>query len=555
MVRVAQRVVRVAQRVVRRAQRDASTATSRLLDPLRRPLPASPLGVAEVVDGARLVGTVTVPPGAPAGEVAVYLNSTEIVRLPLIPTTGEPGTHEFRFKIRPLLRFARRTDRLTVRYDGAALPFAGDGTVHRPAQHGRLPTWQLRRRLARGEIFSSDGILQKPKHLDVEWQQGVLGLYSRVREALHDIAGYDAFLIYGSLLGAVRDGGFIGHDTDLDAGYISKHPAGADAGRELAEIGLALVERGFRVECRVVTLHIYDLAADGAHIDLFHTFFDDEGVLRFSWGVAGITDYRREHWTGAHEIDFAGARALVPSEPEVMVAAMYGPGWRTPDPGFSWARDRTKREPSARVPAKLNTAVNWADLHARAELGQTSPFARWCLQEPGLPRVVLDLGCGDGRDSVAFAAAGHAVVGLDAAATAIRRAESRPGAGGVRFRVLDFDDTAALRAEITAARGGGEAVLFYGRQLLDSLHDDTAAALLDTLFDLAADADMIAFASRTTAPEKSPLRHRRPVDGAELERELTARGFTVLRAESTDFPASKATHQVIARRAAEAVAP
>ena len=37
-----------------------------------------------------------------------------------------------------------------------------------------------------------------------------------------------------------QSGGFIGHDTDLDAGYISKHSEGPDAGRELADIGLGI---------------------------------------------------------------------------------------------------------------------------------------------------------------------------------------------------------------------------------------------------------------------------------------------------------------------------
>ena len=36
-------------------------------------------------------------------------------------------------------------------------------------------------------------------------------------------AGVEAFPAYGTLLGAHRDGGLIGHDSDADLGYVSRH--------------------------------------------------------------------------------------------------------------------------------------------------------------------------------------------------------------------------------------------------------------------------------------------------------------------------------------------
>jgi hypothetical protein len=42
-------------------------------------------------------------------------------------------------------------------------------------------------------------------------------------------AGVKPFLAYGTLLGAVRDGTFIGHDSDADLAYVSAHEHPVDA--------------------------------------------------------------------------------------------------------------------------------------------------------------------------------------------------------------------------------------------------------------------------------------------------------------------------------------
>ena len=52
-----------------------------------------------------------------------------------------------------------------------------------------------------------------------------------VLAALRD-AGIEAFLAYGTLLGAVREGKLLGHDSDADLGYVSRHTHPVDVIRE-----------------------------------------------------------------------------------------------------------------------------------------------------------------------------------------------------------------------------------------------------------------------------------------------------------------------------------
>src|ERR1700710_537931 len=55
---------------------------------------------------------------------------------------------------------------------------------------------------------------------------------ARALSQLRDQIGIDAHLSYGCLLGAVRDGRMIGHDSDADLAYLSAHTHPADVVRE-----------------------------------------------------------------------------------------------------------------------------------------------------------------------------------------------------------------------------------------------------------------------------------------------------------------------------------
>lgn len=59
---------------------------------------------------------------------------------------------------------------------------------------------------------------------------------------------------------------------------------------------------------------------------------------------------------------------------------------------------------------------------------------------PRAPRTLVDLGCGEGRDSIYFARRGYRVLGVDISSVGIRKAEQRASRLGVdvRFQVRDI---------------------------------------------------------------------------------------------------------------------
>ena len=59
---------------------------------------------------------------------------------------------------------------------------------------------------------------------------------------------------------------------------------------------------------------------------------------------------------------------------------------------------------------------------------------------PHSPRTLIDLGCGEGRDSIFFARRGYRVLGVDISSVGVRKAENRASRLGVdvRFQVGDI---------------------------------------------------------------------------------------------------------------------
>jgi SAM-dependent methyltransferase len=231
-------------------------------------------------------------------------------------------------------------------------------------------------------------------------------------------AGVEPFIAYGTLLGAVREGAVLGHDSDADLGYVSRHSTPVDVARESFEIQRRLARQGWRISrYSGASFKIYVTEADVTRgLDVFGGFLD-AGRLHLMGEIG--TDFERDWIFPLGTAALEGRPMPVPARPEKLLEAMYGPQWRTPDPAFKFSTpDRTIRafddwfrgiQPgirywerrayfTARRPLRENPTMLARRAHAMATT---------------LGAEVLDIGAGRGSDSLWLARQGHAVTAYD----------------------------------------------------------------------------------------------------------------------------------------------
>jgi hypothetical protein len=427
--------------------------------------------VVEVFERREIAGWVEVEAGTGPVRVDLCVNDDAVAQTLATAASGRRvygDLVDFRFAITDLWEFTKRKDRISVRIDGKPLPIVRRGTYYRPRRDGAKSLKLLREQMAAGYVFGSDGRLRLSKNLDTDWQAAVLGLYGRVNLVLQDVLGRRAFLCYGSLLGVVRDGGFIGYDVDFDCAYVSAQPTGQAAAAELGEVALELIDRGFNVVPKRTCLAINSEQSGETKIDLYHLYWDEYGELCFAFGIAG-SPYVSQGPLELRPAELAGYEVLIPVDAERLVESIYGRAWRTPDPGFRWEEDRTTRARDGIVPVEQVDEVVRANV-APVQVDQREAIRTILEAGEQFPDVVVEIGSSLGDDSVAIASTGKRVIGLERSESSVKRAVRRTASAGlaIEYRTADIDNPDLLSAVIEQVRDelGAANLAFYVRSLL-----------------------------------------------------------------------------------------
>jgi hypothetical protein len=242
---------------------------------------------------------------------------------------------------------------------------------------------------------------------------------------LRDELGIDAHLSYGCLLGAVRDGRMIGHDSDADLAYLSRFTTPADVIRESYRIERGLRDLGWRVvRMSGADLKLFHPLGDGrtVHIDVFAAFHVGDTFYQLG-GRSGRLP--REALTPAGTVELEGVSLPAPADPEAVLAFLYGESWRVPDPAFE---NVDPIEGIRRLDGWLRGfrthVISWNELlRGRRDEVPTrrSAFAEHVAARVPADATIVEIGSGNGRDARWFAGQGHRVVAFDFAGAAVRQ--------------------------------------------------------------------------------------------------------------------------------------
>lgn len=333
-------------------------------------------------------------------------------------------------------------------------------------------------RQGRSVMIDKWGLVQRPF---AERGDGVVGqmidVVEQIAEVLRAELGIEVWLAFGSLLGAVRSGGVIGHDSDIDLAYLSQRETPAEMAMEMYDATRALRRAGLEVLNKSASfITVLFSGPDGVRssIDIYTCFhigdtLHETATVREVIPPSAVLPIR--------PLTFEGRELPGPADPERLLEASYGPQWRVPDPAFTY-------HPDPGIKARFDPWFGNLMRQRRAWERMCKDYARSGWRPSSLAAeaaaflsdsgFVVDAGAGRGVDAVHLAAEDKQVHVLDYVRSGQRpaRRRARRRSLPVQFHTVNFYD---LRDALTSARlflfEEGRPLLL-ARGLLDSLADD-----------------------------------------------------------------------------------
>jgi SAM-dependent methyltransferase len=394
----------------------------------------------------------------------------------LIPAGASPDAMRFEQWPPSVVPFLTGRSRVRLRPSGSdsgaeATVVFGNSTepVRLVDRHGRMLVVNKWGRLGRALADAPPGMVERMlDHMD------------QIRILLEKHLGPIVFVTGGTLLGPVRENGrLLPHDDDADLAYLSNYSHPADVAMESFEVGRMLREAGFDV-LRLSVGHLQVLFSHQGvpdhYVDVFPGFLMDGFWLQH---FAIRIEATRDQILPPSTVLVAGRAEPATRDQELTLQALYGPGWRQPDPSFVFDIPASTGDRFYGWFGDYNVErEDWEDVHllrppgVRADTA-LSAFGEWVHDRAPHDAPLLELGCGAGSDALALSALGRRVHAVDFSRYALAAATEQPGPrdGDVEFELLNLLDTRPvlrLGARLAATEGNWSV---FGRRLLNALED------------------------------------------------------------------------------------
>lgn len=195
----------------------------------------------------------------------------------------------------------------------------------------------------------------------------------------------------------------------------------------------------------------------------------------------------------------------------------------------------TASHPSTAAAAPGDRTGYWNDYYAtRSSVTRPLPsqFATFVAGELTEPSRVVELGCGNGRDSIFFASYGHDVTGVDGSESAVKGCQALAEALGVEARFLQSSiDDPELPGRLGGDEGSDRPLMIYARFFVHAITDEEEKDFFALATALTKPGDMLAVEYRTVRDQSgakvTDAHYRRFVAPSSFQANALASGFEV----------------------------
>lgn len=171
-------------------------------------------------------------------------------------------------------------------------------------------------------------------------RQGV-GTLKRVDEICQR-HGIKYFADFGTLLGIVRENGFIKNDDDIDVSILDNEIDAISVLKVFRNEGFEFVHaltyhgklREFTVSLNKLTVDFFFSERVGNEGRTHAIFYFDPKIGYKNPAENSVKERVLPYVADVERIDFNGVKIMIPANREEYLASLYGKKWRTPDPAF-----------------------------------------------------------------------------------------------------------------------------------------------------------------------------------------------------------------------------
>jgi len=417
--------------------------------------------------------------------VTVKVNGVPVVETTAVP--GEvPGRMKFSRRIDEMWRYLGGGDVVEVEHAGVPLSISNYGTkyIHLGDTASRVN--EMISLIERGYIFDKYGRLRIPMSEKNEWQSKAFRTINDIQSAILAEFGYELFITYGTLLGCIREGDFIRHDNDIDMTYVSRHSDPDSVRGEFVQICSKLIDLGYR---GFITRHGIGIKRP-VYLDIFFSYFTHDGKYQIAYGYHGREVIGTNLFTDTVDAALGTHTVKVPRRSEELLAQLYGDGWRIPDPGFSHHSKSRKQDLRFLASPEQMKPVFWKQFYLQNSFVEGSTFARFISERIAIDALIVDIGCGQGRDSIHFAKNGWRVIGADQSEAGLDQARRLASEQGLEKAATFVQIDASVPGEIRSllesnavleAMADEREIVVYMRFFLHAIPHSTQRIILESI--------------------------------------------------------------------------